>query len=481
MNWTEETYYAAISSKDSRFDGEFFVGITSTGIYCRPICSARLPKPENCRYFIHAGSAEEAGFRPCLLCRPELAPGHARVDAAKTLAMQVADMIESENANSIDLTRISNRLGYSSRHIRRTFVQEYGISPQQYRQTRRLLLSKTLLTDTRLSVVDVAMASGFTSLRSFNESFQKSYRMTPTQLRKKTANSIMPTDSIVLSLSYRPPYLWDEFLSFVGARAIPGVDSVTERTYIRMVEVDGKMGQRLSGTVEVTNEPKISALRVKVAQSLLPVLSLVLARVRSFFDLSCSPDAVAEGLREMDHVRPGAFQRGIRIPGAFDPFEIAVRTVIGQQISVRAASTIAGRIANELGASPDRGTRFPSVATLLDLGANVENVLGKLGVTRRRTATIMDLAESIDNGTLNLDGVGDPEEVRAKLMEIKGVGPWTATYIVMRTMSWTDAFLETDYGIKKALAPLSSKCIAEVAKAWAPWRSYASLSLWNSL
>lgn len=477
--------YAAFMAKDARFDGRFFVGISSTGIYCRPVCRAKQPKAENCTFYHTAAEAEQAGYRPCLLCRPELAPGTSIADATANLVYRAARMLEENCGNGQSLDELAGRLGCTDRHLRRVFTAEYNVSPVQYLQTCRLLLAKNLLTDTNLSVLDVAMAAGFGSLRRFNDLFKKHYNLSPTALRKQTKEKKHNGD-VTLALGYRPPYRWDETLSFLAGRAITGVDLVKNNEYMRTVHLITAEGKHVYGWVRVGHKPQKNALTVTVSETLLPVLPQVLARVRHLFDLYCDPDAVYETLYVMNDIRPGLCVLGTRLPGSFNAFEMAVRSVLGQQITVKAASTLAARIAQTYGTPIQTGVEglthiFPSPEDILALDGPIENHLGPLGVIAARAKTIYELARAIVQGEIDLDLPAQPEEEIKKLMTIRGIGSWTAQYIAMRAMEWPDAFLETDVGVKKALEPFTSKELLTMAEVWRPWRSYATINLWNAL
>lgn len=484
MTAISSSYYAAFAAKDARFDGRFFVGVQSTGIYCRPVCRARLPKASNCTFFSTAASAELAGFRPCLLCRPELAPGISVTDGNATLARRAAQLIEAHCSDGLGLELLADRLGYTSRHVRRAFTEELGVTPIQYLQTCRLLLAKQLLTDTELPVVDVAMASGFGSLRRFNGAFKQHYRLSPTMLRRESHPE--PKPGITVALGYRPPYEWDAVLSFLAARVITGVELVKDDSYARTARFFTADGRIMSGWLKVTHQAYRQRLLVTLSPSLLPVISQVLSRVRILFDLDCEPRIIADSLESMNEVRPGSLVPGMRVPGCFDPFEMVTRAVLGQQISVKSAGTLAARIADRFGTPIETGIEgltgaFPTAAEVLQLADNIEEHFGVLGVVSARSRTIAALAAAMEHGELELENSPAPSREVEKLLDIKGIGRWTANYIAMRVMAWPDIFLETDAGIKKALAPLTPKQSLELAESWRPWRSYATFALWNSL
>ena len=478
--------YAAFKAKDTRFDGRFFVGISSTGIYCRPVCRARQPKEENCTFYPTAAEAERAGYRPCLLCRPELAPGSAITDATAMLVRRAGRMLEENCGSGESIEELAGRLGCTDRHLRRIFTAEYNVSPIQYLGTCRLLLAKNLLTDTNLSVLDVAMAAGFGSLRRFNDLFKNHYQLSPTALRKSVSEEKKQSKHITLSLGYRPPYRFEEILKFLAGRTIPGVEVVKNKEYMRTVRLRNAGKKYITGWVRVGNAPKKNTLTVTLSEALLPVLPQILAKMRHLFDLYCDPEAVYETLEPMNDIRPGLCVPGTRLPGSFNVFEMAVRAVLGQQITVKAASTLVGRLVDAFGAPAKTDISglthvFPLPEDLLTLDGPIENHLGPLGIIATRARTIYDLAKAFEQGHIDFDLPTDPEAEIKKLLAIPGIGNWTAQYIAMRTMEWTDAFLGTDAGITKALEPRSAKELLELAEAWRPWRSYATINLWNSL
>ena len=478
--------YNAFMAKDTRFDGRFFVGISSTGIYCRPVCRAKRPKIENCTFYSTAAEAEQAGYRPCLLCRPELAPGTSVTDASAVLVHKAARLLEENCGSGQSVGELAAKLGCTDRHLRRVFTEEYHVSPVQYLHTCRLLLAKNLLTDTDLSVLDVAMAAGFGSLRRFNDLFKKRYHLSPGALRKQRAKEKQSNDNITLALGYRPPYRWEQILGFLADRAITGVETVSNNEYMRTVCLTSAKGKHVYGWIKVGHKPKKNVLTVTVSETLLRALPQVLARVRRLFDLYCDPDAVYGTLSSMNELRPGLCTLGTRLPGCFDSFEMAVRAVLGQQITVKAAGTLAARLVQAFGTHVETGIDglthiFPSADDILALGDDIESRLGELGVTSARSRTIFDLARALQKKDIDLDLCANPEEEIKKLMAIKGIGNWTAQYIAMRALGWPDAFLETDAGVKKALAPYTPKELLQMAEAWRPWRSYATVNLWNTL
>lgn len=477
--------YALFAASEPRYDGRVFVGVSSTGVYCRPVCHAHMPKFENCTFFRSAAEAEAAGFRPCMLCRPELAPGVANVDARESLARRGAALLRERCSSGEGVEELAAKLGYTSRHVRRAFEDEFGVSPVQYLQTCRLLLAKSLLTDTRVPVAQVAAAAGFGSVRRFNHLFREHYRLTPTQLRKRELRDA--ESGVGFFLAYRKPYRFDRLLAFFRARQLAGVEVVGEASYARAVRLEdaGPDGSALVGWVRVTDDPGKSRLAVRMSETLLPAISQVAARLRRQFDTDCDPDAVLDGIRSLDDLVPGAAVPGTRVPGAFDPFEITVRAILGQQVSVPAANKLAARIAGAYGMPVALGIEgidrlFPTARDFLALDP-IEDALGELGVIKTRSRTIRELARLVVEGELDLGPGVDVHEQMQTLLATKGIGPWSANYIAMRALGYTDAFLETDAGVKHALPDLEPKERLAAAEAWRPWRAYANLCLWNSL
>ncbi len=471
-----DSCYQAVKSHDARFDGRFFTGVTSTHIYCRPVCTARVPRRENCRFFSSAAAAEGAGFRPCLRCRPELAPGNASVDATQRLAQAAASLLEDGIATGNGLSHVAAQLGVSDRHLRRVFEAEFGVTPIAFAQTQRLLLAKRLLTDTSLPATQIAFASGFRSLRRFNALFKQRYRLVPTDLRK-SAPRRAPQDYFSFELAYRPPLDWAHLMGFLARRSVALVEEVEHAIYRRTVRIiEG--GVQHTGWIDVRLHKTKAVLSVRVAAPLAKVLPQVLARVKRVFDLSCQPGEIVAALG--DWTQPYA---GLRLPGAFDGFELAVRAVLGQQITVRAATTLAGRFADAFGeavASPYPALQrvFPSAQTIAE--SSIDDI-AKLGIIATRARTIRALAQGIATGALTLTPVAHVEETLAALKRIPGIGDWTAQYIAMRALAWPDAFPHTDYGVMKAMNETNPKRVLVKAEAWRPWRAYAVMHLWHSL
>ena len=479
--------YQAVTARDARFDGLWFVGVTSTRIYCRPICRVRTPKRENCRFFDTPAQAEAAAFRPCLKCRPEIAPGPGVrwtvMDSSKTLAMQAARELD-KHATSDDAPSVmamAGRLGVSDRHLRRIFLAEHGVTPLQYLQTRRLLLAKQLLTDTRLPIAQVALSSGFKSLRRFNAAFAHNYRMSPSHLRGDVAAGTTPyhDDAVHVTLGYREPYDVDALLRFIAQRAIPGVESVDDRTVRRTLRA-GIVSDK-AGWTEAQFSRKAARVSLRFAPQWAGASGRIVSAARLWLDLDASPQTIDAALGDL----PGA--PGLRLPGSLDAFELAVRAILGQQVTVAAARTLARRVVERFGepvATPWPGiTRaFPAPAVLAS--APIDRI-AELGIVRTRANAIIALAQAWPALSMPMRTQAPPEALIAQLCELPGIGPWTAHYIAMRALGWPDAFPPNDVAVLKAMKQLfntaSQREADRHAETWRPWRAYAVLRLWQSL
>ena len=470
--------YQATLTRDLRFDGRFFVAVKTTRIYCRPICRVKTPLRRNCTFFGHAAEAEVAGYRPCKRCRPELAPGKSAMEVSSQLARDTATQISQDFLAEHSLTDLAEKLGVTDRHMRKVFQDEFGVSPVEYLQTQRLLLAKQLLTDSRLPVTSVAMASGFRSLRRFNVALKARYRMTPTELRKmKPPKAVEESSGFSFRLSYRPPFDWERTLEFLLRRAIPEVEAVRDEAYFRTVQLS-RQGREYAGSLEARHEPAARMISVRLSKELIPVCASVLERAKRLFDLHADPAAINATLGSLAQARPG-----LRVPGSFDGFEMAIRAILGQHISVSAARTLAGRLVARFGASlpllvPSPNRIFPRPSRLAK--ASVGEI-ARLGITGKRADTIIALAQSVSRGELSLEPGRRLEGTMRQLREIPGIGEWTAQYIAMRALSWPDAFPHTDLGIRKALGESNPRKILELAEKWRPWRAYAALHLWADL
>jgi AraC family transcriptional regulator, regulatory protein of adaptative response / DNA-3-methyladenine glycosylase II len=478
--------YQALCSRDARFDGHFYIAVKTTGIYCRPVCKVRTPMARNCLFFSTAARAEGAGFRPCLRCRPELAPALTRnwstQDAGHILATQALQLLDSPlafNQEPLQISALAQRLGISQRHLRRILIDQLGVTPSMYRQTRRLLMAKQLLCDTTLPMSVVAQLSGFGSQRRFNTVFARHYRLTPTQCRRTGAAQ----QGVCLQLSYRPPYDHHAMLDFLQLRAVPGLehcgpDAPGQRGFARIVRLWAGHQSHL-GWLRLHFAPQQHRVQVQISDSLLPALPVVLQQVRHVLDLDADPLQIESALgKDLGHCT------GWRVPGAFDGFELAVRAVLGQQITVAAARTLTQRLVQALGEPhstpwPTLTHAFPTPQALLQASADT---LGQLGIVRQRQKAIQALAHAVQQGLRLEPGVPIDDTLQA-LMALPGVGDWTAQYIAMRALRWPDAFPAGDIVVQQRLGvrqmPQAARAATQLASHWQPWRSYAVIRLWH--
>jgi AraC family transcriptional regulator, regulatory protein of adaptative response / DNA-3-methyladenine glycosylase II len=501
-----QTCYRALASKDARFDGRFFVGVVTTGVYCRPVCPATTPRPENTQFFVCAAAAEEAGFRACRRCHPETSPDLPIWSGTSVTVSRALKLLFDGPVERPDVEALAARLGVGGRHLRRLFLQHLGAPPLAIAQARRLHLARRLLDETELSVADIADAAGFTSLRRFNDAFRKSFGAAPTELRRRTPRNPArgrpplaagdPATDVplhdpglgrtqqaaplhTLRLPFRPPLDWPRLAEWFGRRAAAGVEAVEAGVYRRTVQLG-----TAAGWIEVRPAEGESALLLGLHGLPPQALLEAVRRVRRLFDLGADPLAVARVLRA-DPVLAERLERlpGLRIPGAWDPFELCVRAVLGQQVSVVAASTLAGRLAAAFGrplaaqgVPPGLTHLFPRPEALA--AAELE----RCGLTRARAAAIRGLAGRVADGRLVLESGAALDETVARLTELPGIGEWTAQYIAMRALGEPDAFPASDLGLRKALAregraPSERELLAR-AEAWRPWRAYAAMALW---
>jgi AraC family transcriptional regulator of adaptative response / DNA-3-methyladenine glycosylase II len=479
-----KTLYKALTARDPRFDGIFFVGVTSTGVYCRPICPAKTPKESNCVFFNGPQEAEHANFRPCLRCRPELAPGNAPVDDSQRIAHLFVQRLEDGTiSEDSGVESLADQFELSSRQIRRIVQKELGVAPIQLILTRRLLLAKQLLTETKLPVTQIAFASGFSSLRRFNDAFQTRYRMPPTRLRKQVVDEGNPGDASetsTLQLTYRPPYDWAGVLAFLAGRALQGVEWVTDSFYARTV----RLGKH-SGWIKVSLAKKKNTLLLEFTHTLTPVLPALLGRVRDLFDLNARPDIISRHLSRDKRLAPLVQKTpGMRVPGAFTGFELGLRAIIGQQVTVKAATTIGCRFVAAFG--ENISTPFAELNRLTPTPERVAKAsvddIAKLGIVSARARSLIALAQAEVSGAISLErGVlSNPEEAIRRLTTLPGIGPWTAHYIAMRALRWPDAFPKDDIAVRNNLGGVSAEAAEEMSHTWKPWRSYAVLHIWRN-
>ena len=469
-------------SRDARFDGLFFIGVQSTGIYCRPICPARSPKPENIVYYPSAAAAAAAGLRPCRRCRPESSPGTPAWNGTSTTVARAMALIQRGALNNGDVETLAGRVGVGSRHLRRLFKVQVGVSPLALAMTHRLFFAKKLIHETPLSFTEIAFAAGFGSIRRFNAAFAKQYGASPSAFRRRATGQIASGLPVTceLVLPYRPPYDWRRITAFYRDRAIPGVEQMLGDTYSRTIRVGEDRGW-----IAVKPVANADALCLKLHLNGNRHLMAVVQRVRRMFDLDANPVAIYGHLKA-DPVLAPVIERypGMRLPGVWDPFEMTVRAVVGQQISVKAARTVAGRIAC-LAGPPLEGDGvqslkgyFPTAGELLRSG------LASIGMPQKRRQSLLSLAEEIASGRVDLEIKAGLADFVRGMVRLPGIGDWTANYIAMRALGEPDAFPAADLGIIKALTgggrKPSPKMIRERAERWRPWRAYAAMLLWNA-
>ena len=470
---SDEARIRALDARDPRFDGLFFVGITTTHIYCRTVCPARISHRDRRRFFDSAAAAERAGFRPCLRCRPELAPGRALCDALPRLARVAAQRIASGALNGHSVTELAGELGVSERHLRRALERAIGVSPLELAQTHRLLLAKQLLADTRLTVTRIAFASGFQSLRRFNTAFRERYRMSPTDLRRqprlpdKTGTpDAGDDDSVTLTLGYRPPLAWPELIGELPR--LPGVEAIAGGRYERTAAFDGCVG-----ALSISDVPARGQLAVRLSSSLVPVVMPLLARLRRLFDLDAEPELVDQ------HLRQGGLGAlvdqcpGLRVPGAFDGFEVALRATIRDP-------GVLHQVVCALGIPV--GTRSPALTHLAPTADRVAQAgaegLEALGVPAVSAAAVASLARAVAGGTLRLEPGHDPQATLLALRDKHGVDEHLAATIVMRALRWPDAFSPSDARLVRASGAPTPYALGVLAERWRPWRAYAAHHLW---
>jgi len=477
-----EECYRALQTRDARFDGVIFVGVRSTGVYCRPICPARTPKLEHCTFFGSAASAQEAGFRPCLRCRPEIAPERsAWRGTSNTVSRALALIAEGAlDGYGNNVEKLAARLGVGERHLRRLFLQHLGASPVSVAQTRRVLFAKQLIHDTTLSMADIAVAAGFGSRRRFNEIFLHLFRRPPSALRKRGA-TIRQEKDVVLRLPYRRPYDWANMLAFLRERAVPGVELVQDNAYYRTIEID-----RTLGSIAVKNLPGRQSLEVTILFPDIRALPAIVARVRRSFDLGADIERIEQHLSADPALARLVTQRpGLRAPGGWDGFEVAVRAVLGQQISVAAARRLAQRLVELHGCRVSKAFRIhPSLSHAFPNAQRLASAaeLG-LAIPKARLLTLKAVAEAAAANPNLFHPFGGVDEAVARLKTIRGIGEWTANYIAIRALRESDAFPAADLGLLRGAASMSGSKVDPArllirAESWRPWRAYAAQHLW---
>lgn len=460
-------------ARDARFDGKFFIAVITTGIYCRPICRTRTSRETNVRYFRTAAAAAEAGFRPCLRCRPESSPGMPPWAGTQSTVSRALRLIGESGLDEGGVEALAARLGVGSRHLRRLFLRHLGAPPSAVAQTRRLHFAKKLIDETRLTMTEIAQASGFGCVRRFNAAIRKTYRRTPSEIRR-LARQIRPQakNQYVFRLHFRPPYHWQAMLEFLAARATPGVEMVETGHYRRTISINGS-----AGYLDVSLDASRDMLLAEIEFPDPCGLSYIIERIRAMFDLSSDWATIARCLRH-DPLLARCLERypGLRVPGCWNGFELAVRAILGQAITVKGATELAGRIARSLG-KPFYGANglthlFPGPETL----ANASLV--DIGLTRARAEAIRGLARAVCDRNLSFEGITETDGFMDRLCQIPGIGRWTAQYVAMRAIGEPDAFPSTDLGLLRGAGISGPRDLERRAESWRPWRAYAAIYLW---
>lgn len=448
------TCYRALESHDRRFDGVFFTCVSSTGIYCRPICAALIPKRENCQFVGSSIEAEKAGFRPCLRCRPELAPS---TRAEGTAAHRLATYIDETLLMDETFGDVALKFKMSERQLRRVFIQTFGVEPKRYLTSRRLLFAKQLLQDTALPITDVAFSAAFNSRGRLTINMKKLYGFTPERLRKDSTSTTHP-QVLVLRADFRPPFHWEALLDFIQGRITP-LERVTKDTYYR--QVDGH-------EISVTQAAEKNYLLVTIPIELSRKAHMILKKIRRLYDLDANPAVIDVALAEDPFLKPLLrLYPGLRVPGCWDNFEMVLRAIIGQQVSVAGATTVMRRLSQQIGTTPEAILKSSPEA------------VATIGMPLKRATTIWTIAKQVHDGSIDLDEK-DPERFYTQLLAVSGIGPWTAEYLQLRILGWPNAFPAGDLGLQKAIQ-LNERALRKRADAWQPWRSYATMLLWRSL
>lgn len=482
-----DVYERARLSRDVRFDGQFYVGVKTTGIYCRPICPANAPRKENVTFYPSAAAASEAGFRPCLRCRPECAPGTPAWLGTSTTVRRGLRLIADGALDDGSIEQLAVRLGVTSRHLRRLFTQHLGASPLAIAHTQRLHFAKRLIDQTDLPMQEISIAAGYGSVRRFNDAFRNTYSRTPRELRNRRRDRVQAADVITVRLPWRDPYDWDGMLAFLDGRATPGVERVSDRCYLRTVSTTNG-----AGILACCPDDTDRSLRLTFYDVPTDGLFQAVQNVREIFDLDAPVVQINDHLcSDRQLAKLLKLHPGIRVPGAWEGFELTVRAILGQQVSVKAATTLAGRIAARYGEkialpeafdpkTPELSSPvlFPTPQILARARFN------GIGLVQSRIDTIRRVASAVCDGSLTFDPSQDPDEFLKSLTSIKGIGDWTAQYVAMRALKNPDAFPAADLGLLKAAGesgPAGVKNLRSRAEAWRPWRSYAAMLLWSSL
>ena len=461
-------------SRDPRFDGKFFIGALNSGVYCRSICPAPTCKEKNVRYFPSAAAAAEAGFRPCLRCRPECSPGTPAWLGTCNTVSRALRLIGESGLEEGGVELLAERLGIGARHLRRLFLRHLGASPSAVAHTRRLHFAKRLIDETTLSMSHVAQASGFGCVRRFNAAIRGNYHRTPTQIRRLARRTMLPENEYGFTLRFRPPYQWESMLGFLAARATPGVEAVEHGGYRRSIFLNN-----LQGYFEVSRGGQPDTLNVRIQFPDPRSLFLIVERIRRMFDVNADWAPIAGRLRMDPELRSQISAKpGLRLPGCWDGFELATRAILGQQVTVKGATSLAGRLVRSFGrplSAPNGLTHlFPQPQVLADAK------LTGIGLPTARAEAIRALARAVCHGEINFEVIPDSEAFLMRLGEVPGIGRWTTQYVAMRALGEPDAFPTGDIGLLRALRLQSPRALEARAEKWRPWRAYAALYLWNS-
>jgi AraC family transcriptional regulator of adaptative response / DNA-3-methyladenine glycosylase II len=489
MKLNSEVCERARISRDPRFDGLFFIGVKSTGIYCRPVCKVRLPLAKNIDFYPSAAAAAEAGFRPCLRCRPETAPGTPAWSGTRAVVNRALRLIGEGVLDTCSVEKLADRLGMTDRHLRRLFMEHLGASPKAIAQTRRMHFAKSLLDTSALSIIDIALASGYGSVRRFNDHFKNSYGKSPRELRGKKC--LEKSEELTFNLGYRPPYNWKFIIDFLSKRAIPGIEWVCDEAYLRVFQLDGELGW-----LQVEHRREHNKLVCRVSFPKVTSLGLIKEKVKRIFDIDANPAEITHSLSKESGMNKMLDDCGyLPVPGCWDPFEVSIRAIIGQLVSVSGAMTTMKKLVREYGEKVDvdlpknnpgllvQGQDvylFPKAEVLCDIDYQ------RVPLSRAKIAAIEGLAKAVVDGSIQFDLSVDPEELLKRLLGITGIGPWTAGYIALRALNDPDAFLSGDLVVRQVVTDIERKSsliaikdLEIFSEQWRPWRAYALMQLWN--
>lgn len=464
----DDIYYEAMRTRDHRFDGKFFVGVKTTGIYCRPICPAK-PKRENVEFFNNHLEAEKRGYRPCLRCRPESAPQSPAWTGKSAVVKRAIKVLNSREAIDFNEDRFAELFGVTARHLRRLFVEEVGKTPKQLSFENRLNLARKLITETALPITEIAFASGFASIRRFNAAFKDRFKKPPSEIRRRRSE---PTSGLKVSLPYRPPFDFEGLLNSYENHRMGDLEWFENGRMHRVISADGKFGQ-----VTISNDPANASLVVEIDFPDTSVIYSTLSRVRNLFDLDSDPVVIANALEIDPEIKKLLkMYPGIRLPSGWDPFEVAVGTILGQFVSVANARGLIRDLIGLAGQDSPlwiEGRRIRLFPTPSDV---IRADLSELKTTRARRQTLIDFARSVHEKTISLESTQDVDEFIAKVRAIKGIGPWTANYMAMKALRSTDTFPGDDLILARALGKHSR----EIVDSMSPWKGYVAALFWRA-